>query len=64
MPLKRNLFAALLTSLLVGIPTSAMAQKYCPPCPKNCPPKWSCPPGPQDDWKSAPSHDEPAPAPR
>ncbi|MCA9024725.1 MAG: hypothetical protein KDA86_05895 [Planctomycetaceae bacterium] len=63
MPLKRNLFAALLTSLLVGIPTSAMAQKYCPPCPKNCPPKWSCPPGPQDDWKSAPSHDEPAPAP-
>lgn len=63
MPLKRNLFAALLTSLLVGIPTSAMAQKYCQPCPKNCPPRWNCPPAPQDDWKAAPSHDEPAPAP-
>ncbi len=59
----RNLFAALLTSLLVGIPTSAMAQKHCPPCRTNCPPQWNCPPAPQDDWKAAPSHDEPAPAP-
>lgn len=63
MPRIRNIFAATLTTLAVGFPMTAMAQKYCPPCPKNCPPQWQCPPAPQDHWQPAPSHDEPAPAP-